>query len=141
MVSPCTWCACLSSRIFCGVVNVSTPDLINAAFEGVGAALSWGNVARLRRDREVKGVFWPVTAFFAAWGVWNVFYYPVLGKWASAVAGVVLCASNIVWVVLALRVKRESELRDSARERELTEWMAPLRAPFDANGGEPAEVP
>src|SRR5215471_7953715 len=33
-----------------------TPDLINAVFELSGAALTWLSVARLYRDKKVRGV-------------------------------------------------------------------------------------
>lgn len=81
------------------------PDLINATFELVGAVLCWRNAYQLYRDREVRGVYWPMYAFFAAWGVWNLFYYPALGQWFSFAAGVFLCAGNCAWVagVLWLR--------------------------------------
>lgn len=80
---------------------MSKADLANAVFEGGGAILTWLNVFKLRRDREVKGVDWRVTAFWSAWGLWNCFYYPMLGQTASAYAGVVLCVGNCVWVYLA----------------------------------------
>lgn len=84
-----------------------TFDLINATFELVGAILGWINVRQILRDREVKGVYWPVTAFFAAWGYWNLAYYPALGQWYSAGAGLLLAASNTAWVVIALRLQRK----------------------------------
>jgi hypothetical protein len=88
-----------------------TPDAINASFELIGAALAWLNFWRLWNDGEVKGVYWPVTAFFAVWGVWNVYYYPSLGQWLSAAAGVVLCAGNFAWVGLVLWLERRTRQR------------------------------
>lgn len=81
-------------------------DVGNAMFELVGALLGWLNVRQLLRDRSVSGVYWPVTAFFAAWGYWNLFYYPALGQWFSAWAGALLALANTAWVVLALRFRR-----------------------------------
>ena len=80
-----------------------TFDYINAAFECVGAFLSWMNVRRLISDKKVAGVHWQVVGFFAAWGYWNLFYYPSLGQWWSTAAGGLLALANTVWVVLALR--------------------------------------
>lgn len=80
-------------------------DAVNAAFETLGAVLTWSNFVKLRRDREVRGVYWPVTAFFALWGAWNVIYYPALGQWLSAAAGVLLCAGNFAWVAMVLWLK------------------------------------
>lgn len=77
------------------------PDLINGAFELAGGALCWLNVQKILKDKCVIGVYWPIQAFFTAWGVWNLFYYPLLGQWASFVGGVFLVIGNTVWVVLA----------------------------------------
>lgn len=85
-------------------------DAGNALFEAVGAVLTWMNFVRLRRDRIVLGVYWPVTAFFAAWGVWNLFYYPSVGHYWSAAIGAVLCTGNVAWVVLALKLMRKEKL-------------------------------
>ncbi len=43
-------------------------------------------------------MYWPATGFFAAWGLWNLLYYPALGQWFSFAAGVLLCFGNCVWV-------------------------------------------
>lgn len=80
-------------------------DVINAAFELVGAVLTWRNVLQLYRDQQIKGIYWPATAFFAAWGAWNLHYYPSLGQNLSFVAGVVLFIGNCAWVGLALQVR------------------------------------
>ena len=85
---------------------MNTLDIGNALFEGVGAFLSWQNVRRLIRDRTIKGVDFRVTGFWAVWGAWNVYYYPALDQWFSGGAGVVLCAANLTWFVLALRLPR-----------------------------------
>jgi len=84
------------------------PDLINGSFELVGAYFTWRNWLQLRRDRTIAGVYWPTTAFFAAWGMWNLIYYPALGQWASFIGGVALVAGNVAWVVLVLTVKGET---------------------------------
>lgn len=86
-------------------------DLGNTIFEGGGAILTWLNVRRLVRDREVKGVDWRVTAFWSAWGLWNLFYYPALGQWMSAACGVLLVAGNITWCGLVLHYRRKREQR------------------------------
>lgn len=76
-------------------------DLVNAAFEGIGAILCWSNVWRLRRDREVKGVIWPVQAFWAVWGIWNLVYYDAVGHPFSFWAGALLCSGNVCWTLHA----------------------------------------
>ena len=82
-------------------------DLGNAAFEITAALVSWKNVGRIRRDKEVRGVYWPAWLMFTAWGWWNIFYYgPNLGQWFSWGAGLVLVAANTTWVIYAIRYRR-----------------------------------
>lgn len=80
---------------------MSAPDAINGAIEFVGALFTWRNALQLWRDREVKGVYWPATAFWAAWGLWNLYCYSALGQWLSFSAGAFLVAGNVLWVSLA----------------------------------------
>lgn len=79
-------------------------DAVNALlFEACGALVVWRNVTALLRDRVVAGVDWRVSAFFALWGLWNVYYYWHLMQWLSAAAAVLVAVANGTWVVLALR--------------------------------------
>jgi hypothetical protein len=77
------------------------PDSINGLFELVGAVLTWGNVRRLYRDKQTKGVFWPAWGFFAAWGCWNIYYYAALAQWWSWGAGILLASANVLWISMA----------------------------------------
>ncbi len=85
---------------------MSVPDFVNGTLELVGGVMLWANVQRLRRDRQIRGVDWRVTAFFMIWGVWNLFYYPNLDQWASFVGTLFLCSANAFWLVLAYRYRR-----------------------------------
>lgn len=85
-----------------------TPDLINGAFEATGAAMLALNVGRLWRDRTVAGVHLAPTAFFTGWGLWNLFYYPSLGQWASFAGGCAIAVMNAVWLASALIVSRRN---------------------------------
>lgn len=80
---------------------MSTPDLTNAAFELVGGLCAWLSFAKLWADRQVKGVSFAAMAFFTVWGVWNCFYYPLLGQSASYIGSLVLMTGNGAWLVLA----------------------------------------
>lgn len=83
-----------------------TPDFINGCFECVGAYFVWRNAWQLRKDREVKGVYWPTTVFFTVWGLWNLVFYSALEQWWSWAAGIVLMLGNVAWVVqLAIYMK------------------------------------
>ena len=82
------------------------PDLVNGSFEALGGFLLWVNCWRLYRDKEVKGVYWPVMVFFWVWGCWNCWYYPHLNQWLSLVGGLVTCTANLVWVLMALYYRK-----------------------------------
>lgn len=77
-------------------------DCINGGFELIGGLLYIINIVKLVKDKEVKGVSWIPTAFFTAWGAWNLYYYPSLNQWASFAGGVVIFLSNITWIGLVI---------------------------------------
>ena len=78
------------------------PDTVNGCFECLGGLLVLKNCQRLYGDKQVKGVAPWVTAFFTAWGLWNIFYYPYLDQWLSFVGGLVIVAANFVWLAMAV---------------------------------------
>lgn len=78
-----------------------SPDAVNAFFELGGAVLIWMNVRALYRAKMVRGVYPPVMAFYAAWGVWNLFYYTAINQPLSWWAGLGVVAGNLVWCALA----------------------------------------
>lgn len=85
-----------------------TPDLINGCFEMVGAYFTWANFRTYFRVRELRGVYWPATAFFTAWGVWNLIYYPSIGQPLSFLGGCFLTLGNLAWIALVLWDKRKA---------------------------------
>lgn len=86
---------------------MSWPDCVNGVFELSGAYFVWLSVAKLRRDRQVRGVDWRTTGFFAAWGVWNLGYYPSLDQWASFVGAWAVTVLNLWYLVLLLWYRRD----------------------------------
>lgn len=85
-------------QLAAGYVNWA--DLVNGSFEILGAVALWGNVRALLRDKKIAGVDWRAVAFFQAWGLWNLYYYPSLDQWASFVGGLAICAVNTIWLSL-----------------------------------------
>ena len=79
-----------------------TPDLINGLFELGGGLLIAMNVRQILKDKTVKGVYWPATAFFTAWGLWNLYFYPSLGQWLSFAGGLVIVTFNTLWIGLTI---------------------------------------
>lgn len=84
------------------------PDLINGLFEFAGGFLTWKNAFVLRQDKVLKGIYWPTSAFFTLWGLWNLLYYPALDQWVSFIGGVFLVSGNIAWVILAIFYNQRS---------------------------------
>ena len=78
------------------------PDLINGSVELVGAFFTFKNALTLYRAKKLAGVYWPSTLFFTLWGLWNLYFYPALGQWASFTGGAILVIGNICWVTLAI---------------------------------------
>jgi hypothetical protein len=75
--------------------------MINGFFELVGSVFVWINVYKIYIDKEVKGMYWPLSIFFGVWGFWNLYYYPFLDQWVSFWAGIVMAGGNVAWVWLA----------------------------------------
>ena len=96
------------------------PDIANGLFELVGAYFSWMNTYTLWKERELKGVYWPTTAFFTLWGLWNLYYYPALGHWWSFYAGVLLVSGSAAWVALAIRFRLKSKNLSRVTARAIT---------------------
>ena len=83
-------------------------DLINASFEGLAAAVSFLNIRQILKDKAVRGVSgWPV-AFFTVWGLWNLYYYPSLGQYFSAVAAAGMVSINVWWLALYRKYKNDN---------------------------------
>lgn len=72
--------------------------MINGAFELLGTGLICKNILRLHHDKMVRGVHWAPVAYFAAWGFWNLFYYPHLDQWWSFAGGCLIVVANAIWV-------------------------------------------
>ena len=85
-------------------------DYINGGFEFIGGLLLWWNVKQLYKDKVVKGVKILPTAFFAAWGYWNLYYYPSLNQTISFIAGVFLVIANTTWVIMAIYYTKRNKL-------------------------------
>lgn len=84
-----------------------SPDLVNGLFEAFAGAMIGLHARRLWIDKEVKGASSVATAFFTAWGFWNLFYYPSLGQTWSFYGGLVVVSANAVWLALMWKFRRK----------------------------------
>jgi len=81
---------------------MQVPDLINGIFEGSGGFWIALSVRRLYRDKIVRGLSPYPVAFFTAWGLWNLFYYPHLDQWFSFAGGIGIVTVNAIWLLQVL---------------------------------------
>lgn len=82
-------------------------DLVNGLFELFGALSVWMHVKRIMRDKQSRGVDPFATAFFTAWGFWNLYYYPHLHQWLSFTGGVAIVCGNAVWLYFMFKFRRQ----------------------------------
>lgn len=75
-----------------------TPDQINSGFGLAAGLLLMLNVKKLYHDKQLRGVCIAPTAFMAAWGLWNLYFYPYIGAWWSFTTGLLIVAVNVIWV-------------------------------------------
>ena len=87
---------------------MTAPDLVNGLFELGGSLAIMASVARVRQDKQVKGVSWYMIAFFTSWGAWNIFYYPHLGQTFSYIAGLAVLGANLVYLAHLLYYRSRS---------------------------------
>lgn len=99
-------------------------DIINGCFEAGLVLMLILNIQRLFQDKEVKGVDWRCTAFVTLWGVWNMFYYPMLGQWFSMVAGAGVCLANMTWLGLMFYYIRNPGGRPTPELDGRAKWLA-----------------
>jgi len=97
---------------------MQTPDVVNGTFEIVGGLLCWLNVHKIAKEKYFAGIHWPVQAFFSVWGLWNLFYYPMLGQWVSFVGGLFLFVGNTAWVAFAVYYSKGTAMTPEDRFKE-----------------------
>jgi hypothetical protein len=78
-------------------VDIS-PDVTQAMWEGGSACFQLLNVRAIRRSRSIAGVHWLPTAFFAAWGIYNLWFYTVMRLPYAYWAGLAITVTNLIWL-------------------------------------------
>ncbi len=85
---------------------MSWQDLANGTFEILAGVAVLNHCRVLYKDKLVRGASALSTAFFFAWGVWNLYYYPHLDQWFSFVGGLLIVTANCLWLGLMVYYKR-----------------------------------
>jgi hypothetical protein len=78
--------------------QIFTPDHTQAAWELGSACLQLLNIKAIRKSKSIAGVHWLPTAFFAAWGIYNLWFYYALGLPVSWWAGIAITLVNLTWL-------------------------------------------
>ena len=81
---------------------MKTFDVINSIFQLGGAMAAWINVRKILKDKHVKGVYWPLTLYYAGWGLWNLAFFSHLEQLWSLASGTLLVSGNLAWSAIAL---------------------------------------
>lgn len=76
----------------------TAPDILNGIFEAGLSIFLWKGVLALRRDKEVRGFYWPTVVWTTAWGFYNLYFYPHLDQWASFWGGMFVVMANLTWL-------------------------------------------
>lgn len=75
-----------------------SPDVTQAAFELGSACFSVLNIRAIRRSKSITGVHWLPTAFFGAWGVYNLWFYAAIHLPLAWWAGLSITITNCIWL-------------------------------------------
>ena len=89
---------------------MNIPDLINGSFEAFGSVALGTNIYQLHKDKTVRGVYVPASAFWATWGFWNIYYYSHLEQWFSLFAGACLAVMTTIWLSMAIYYKSKGRV-------------------------------
>lgn len=76
-----------------------SPDVTQAMWEAGSACLQLLNLRAVRRARKVEGVHWLPTAFYFAWGIYNIWFYRVLSLPFAFWASLAITAVNLTWLL------------------------------------------
>lgn len=77
---------------------VVSPDITQACWELGSAGFGLLNIKAVRQSQSIAGVHWLPTAFFAAWGIYNLWFYAALGLPISWYAGIAITVVNLTWL-------------------------------------------
>lgn len=74
------------------------PDYTQAFWELGSACFQLPNVFAIRKSKSISGIHWYATAFFTAWGIYNLWFYTALNLPTAYWAGLAITAVNLLWL-------------------------------------------
>lgn len=88
-------------------------DIANGLFELLAGVSVLNHCRVLYKDKLVRGASVLSTGFFFLWGIWNLYYYPHLGQWASFTGGLLIVSANFLWVGMMIYYVRKEKVISS----------------------------
>lgn len=85
---------------------MTAADAVNGLFESFGGLMILNHCRTVLKDKAVRGVSIISTVFFTCWGIWNLYFYPLLDQWASFSGGLVIVIANMGWIALMMRYRK-----------------------------------
>lgn len=82
-------------------------DIVNGLWEAAGVVATIPSIRSVLKTKSSAGVKWGTILFFEAWGIWNVFFYPMNGHMVSFYGGVLLALANLVWLILLIKYRKQ----------------------------------
>ena len=83
-------------------MNPVTLDIVNSIFFFATSFFVFMNVAKLLKDKEVKGVKLIPGVFFSISTLWGMYYYYQIGQMGGFLGITLLCMGNTCWIALAI---------------------------------------
>lgn len=81
-------------------------DIINGLFEFGLSLFLMMNIRQAQKDKQVRGIWWPMVAFTTSWGYWNLLYYPHLNQWWSLAGGISVVTCNTIWLIQLFKYRK-----------------------------------
>ena len=83
------------------------PDIINGLFECLSGMAILLHCVQMYKDKKIRGVSMVACCFFAAWGLWNLYYYPHLGQMMSFLGGLFMTMAHTTWIGMMIYYKKK----------------------------------
>lgn len=81
-------------------------DLINGIFGIVGSLFVYRSIYSLYKDKQVRGIYWPVAIFFSVAACWSIYLFDQMGFYYSTICYIAYALGNVIWLSMAIRYRR-----------------------------------
>ena len=81
-------------------------DLINGVVGAIGAGFVFRSIIMLCKDKQVRGIYWPVAIFFSGASSWSIYLFYELQMIYSMWGNIGYAFCNLIWLSLAVKYRR-----------------------------------